>query len=58
MLTLRRMAWHSWPRPIDSESPSPDTPIIVSVPLAAPAPVAIAGMRPCTLLKPWASRRK
>ena len=27
-------------------------------PLAALAPVASAGMRPCTPLKPWASRRK
>ena len=38
--------------------PSPYTPIMVRVWLAAPAPVAIAGMRPCTLLKPWASFRK
>ena len=58
MLTLRRIAWHSWPRPIDSESPSPDTPIMIRSPLAALAPVATAGMRPCTLLKPCASRRK
>src|SRR6476620_10597322 len=58
MFTLRRMAWQSWPRPIDSESPSPDTPIMIRSPLAAFAPVATAGMRPCTLLKPCASRRK
>src|SRR5918995_5092588 len=58
MLTLRRIAWHNWPSPIESESPSPDTPIMIRSPLAAFAPVATAGMRPCTLLKPWASRRK
>jgi len=27
MFTLRRMAWANWPKPIDSESPSPDTPM-------------------------------
>lgn len=58
MFTLRRMAWHSCPSPIDSESPSPDTPIMIRSRLAALAPVATAGMRPWTLLKPWASRRK
>ena len=58
MFTLRRMAWHSWPKPIESESPSPDTPIMIKSLLAALAPVATAGMRPWTLLKPWASRRK
>ena len=27
MFTLRRIAWQSWPSPIDSESPSPEMPM-------------------------------
>jgi hypothetical protein len=27
IFTLRRMAWHMWPRPMESESPSPETPM-------------------------------
>ena len=27
MFTLRRIAWHSWPSPIESESPSPEMPM-------------------------------
>src|SRR5574339_596272 len=54
MLTFRRIAWHICPSPIDSESPSPDTPTKYSSRLAALAPVATAGIRPCTELKPWA----
>ncbi len=54
MFTLRRMAWQSWPSPIDSESPSPEMPMDTSSRLAAPTPDAIAGMRPCTALKPCA----
>src|SRR6185295_1554967 len=53
MFTLRRMAWQNWPRPIDSVSPSPDTPMYESSRFAAFAPIAIDGMRPCTELKPW-----
>ena len=52
MFTLRRMAWHNCPNPIESESPSPEMPMYVSARLAALAPVASAGIRPCTLLKP------
>ena len=48
MFRLRRMAWQNWPSPIESESPSPEMPMYVSSRLAALAPVAIAGMRPCT----------
>ena len=58
MFTLRRMMWQSCPRPIDSESPSPLMPMYVRSPLAALAPVAIDGMRPCTLLKPCAFFKK
>jgi hypothetical protein len=58
MFTLRRIAWQSWPRPIESESPSPEMPMARSDPLAALAPVATAGMRPCTALKPCAWRTK
>src|SRR3954451_1569033 len=40
------------PSPIESVSPSPDTPMYPSRRLAAFAPVATEGMRPCTELKP------
>src|SRR5690606_21220698 len=46
------------PRPIDRESPSPDTPIRCSSRFAADAPVAIDGIRPCTELKPCDAPRK
>ena len=52
MFTLRRIAWQSWPRPIDSESPSPEMPMYTRSRFAAFAPVASAGMRPCTPLNP------
>src|SRR5436190_21897522 len=52
------MAWQRWPRPIDSESPSPDTPMYTSSRLAALAPVAMAAMRPCAELKPCAPLTK
>ena len=58
MFTLRRIAWHSCPSPIDSESPSPDTPMKTSDRLAAFAPVATDGIRPCTELKPCDCRMK
>ena len=53
MLRLRRMAWQNCPSPIDSVSPSPETPMYCSSRFAAFAPMAIDGMRPCTELKPW-----
>src|SRR5579863_1586824 len=53
ILILRRMAWQNWPSPMESVSPSPDTPMYCNARLAALAPVAIEGMRPCTELKPW-----
>ena len=56
--TLRRMAWQSWPRPMESESPSPEIPIYRRSRLAAAAPVAIEGMRPCAELKPCAPPTK
>src|SRR5262249_23317835 len=52
------IAWHMWPSPIESESPSPEMPITRSSRLAAIAPVAIGGMRPCALLKPCAPLTK
>src|SRR5580765_5987241 len=58
MSTLRRMAWASCPRPIDSESPSPEMPMYVMFLLAAAAPDAMAGMRPCAELNPCAAPRK
>ena len=58
MFTLRRIAWQSWPSPIESESPSPEMPMYVSSRFAALAPVASAGMRPCTLLNPCDCLRK
>ncbi len=58
MFTLRRIAWHSWPRPMDRESPSPEMPTYSRSRLAAFAPAAMEGMRPCTELKPWASFTK
>src|SRR5215469_8357991 len=53
MLRLRRMAWQNCPSPMESVSPSPDTPMYESLRLAAFAPMAMDGMRPCTELKPW-----
>ena len=58
MRGLRRMAWQSCPSPIDSESPSPEMPTQTRRRLAAWAPLATDGMRPCTLLKPWLAPRK
>ncbi len=37
---------------MESVSPSPETPIYVRLRLAALAPVAMEGMRPCTALNP------
>src|SRR5688572_9442823 len=53
MLRLRRIAWQNCPRPIDKVSPSPETPMYVRLRLAAFAPIAMDGMRPCTELNPW-----
>src|SRR6185436_9093740 len=58
MLRLRRMAWQNCPRPIDNVSPSPETPTYMRSRLAALAPMAIDGMRPCTELKPWPPETK
>src|SRR5579862_3064623 len=58
MLRLRRMAWQSWPRPIDSESPSPEMPMYDRPRFAALAPVAMDGMRPWAELKPCAALTK
>src|SRR3982074_2476068 len=58
MLTARRMQCANWPRPIDAESPSPDTPRYSNSRLARLAPVSTDGMRPCTLLKPCELPRK
>jgi len=52
------MAWTSWPMPIDNESPSPEMPMYVSSRLAALAPVAMEGMRPCAELNPCAPLTK
>jgi len=38
---------------MDSESPSPEMPMYTRSLFAAFAPVATAGMRPCTALNPW-----
>src|SRR5689334_17814406 len=56
--TLRPMAWQSCPSPMESESPSPETPTQTRWRLAALAPVATDGMRPCTELKPCACLTK
>src|SRR5437764_5084291 len=58
MRTLRRMAWQRWPNPMDSESPSPETPMYTSSRLAALAPVAMVAMRPCAELNPCAPLTK
>src|SRR5262252_205783 len=58
MRTLRRMAWQSWPKPMESESPSPETPMYTRSRFAAAAPVAIAGIRPCAELNPCAPLTK
>src|SRR5215469_16807881 len=52
------MAWHICPSPMESESPSPEMPIYVRPRLAAAAPVAMAGMRPCAELNPCAPPTK
>ncbi len=44
--------------PIAPVSPSPLTPMAISLRLASMAPVATDGMRPCTELKPCAEPRK
>src|SRR5687767_10579099 len=46
------------PRPIDAVSPSPETPMEMRFRLASIAPVATAGIRPWTALKPWDRDRK
>ena len=48
----------NWPRPIDAVSPSPDTPTETRFRFARTAPVATAGMRPCTALNPCAREMK
>ncbi len=58
MFTPRRMIWANWPRPIEAESPSPDTPMYMSSLFARLAPVITDGMRPCTVLKPWLAPTK
>src|SRR5579862_4526410 len=58
MRTLRRMTWHIWPRPMESESPSPEMPTYSRSRLAALAPVTMEGMRPWAELKPWAPLTK
>src|SRR6202023_1773875 len=49
---LRRIAWQNCPRPMERVSPSPETPMYCRLRLAAFAPLAIEGMRPCTELNP------
>src|SRR5262249_23058519 len=51
MLRLRRMAWQNCPSPMDSVSPSPDTPTYLSFRLAAFAPLSNQGMRPLAEVK-------
>src|SRR5213596_2082908 len=58
MLTPRRMLCANCPRPIDAESPSPDTPMYKRSRLARFAPVSTDGIRPWTLLKPCELPRK
>src|SRR5215218_10716411 len=58
MRGFRRNAWQSCPSPMESESPSPEIPMQTSLRLAACAPLAIDGIRPCTPLKPCDWRRK
>ena len=58
MFTFRRTAWQNCPRPMESESPSPEIPTYRRSLFAAFAPAAIDGMRPCTELKPCASLMK
>ncbi len=58
MLTPRRMLCANWPRPIDAESPSPETPMYSRSRFARFAPVSTDGIRPCTLLKPCELPRK
>src|SRR5579883_561418 len=48
---LRRIRCTNWPIPIDAVSPSPLTPIATRPWFASNVPVAIDGIRPCTLLK-------
>ena len=50
--TFRRIAWLICPMPIESESPSPEIPMQMRSRFAAFAPLAIAGIRPCTELNP------
>jgi hypothetical protein len=44
--------------PIAPVSPSPLTPMAISLRLASIAPVPTEGIRPCTALKPCAAPRK
>ena len=46
------------PIPMAPVSPSPLTPIAMSLWLASSAPVPTEGIRPCTALKPCAEPRK
>ena len=48
----------NWPMPMEAVSPSPLSPMPISVRLASRAPVAMAGMRPWTALKPCDRPRK
>ena len=58
MFTPRRIECANWPKPIEAESPSPDTPMYIRLLLARLAPVSTDGMRPCTVLKPWLAPTK
>ena len=48
----------NWPSPMEAVSPSPETPMPISFWFASIAPVATAGIRPCTALNPCARPRK
>src|SRR4029453_4679464 len=58
MFTAGGMMGGNWPRPIEAESPSPDTPMYIRSRLERLAPVITDGMRPCTVLKPWEAPTK
>src|SRR3954469_8286214 len=56
--TLRRIRCTNWPMPIAPVSPSPLTPIAISLRLASIAPVPTEGIRPWTELNPCDAPRK
>src|SRR3954469_8479264 len=58
MFTPRRMLCANCPRPIEAESPSPETPRYRSSRLARLAPGSTEGIRPCTELNPCDLSRK